>query len=116
VTELIVMTHDHALCALDERIRRTGVDRQVVAVVAAIMTVHNGLPPERTTPDPDCAWCHGSGLYLPDGAVLPQHCHCRCPWCAGCEMPVCDGPCETVAAVGAALGIPGLAAREHETP
>lgn len=111
--DLLILTHDHALYALDERIRQPGTDPLLRSVVAAVMVAHTSLPSGTNRPSPDCPYCHGAGSYQPPGAVGPVHCHCRCPWCGSCEQPLCEGPCETVAVVGAALGIPGLASSDQ---
>ncbi|MFI1195500.1 hypothetical protein ACH4T9_19895 [Micromonospora sp. NPDC020750] len=116
MTALLIATHDQALHAIGERTAQPGTDPLLVSVVAAAMTAHRSYPSPTNRPDPDCFTCHGLGRYQPDGAAEPLHCHCRCPWCGSCEQPLCEGPCETVAVIGAALGIPGLAAPERERP
>lgn len=106
---LDVLTHDGAVSALH---RYAAGDARLTAVVGAITLVHTVERPEHgRRPDPDCIDCLGSGIaeYASlDDTVIRRHCCCRCPWCVGCDNPVCEGPCPTVIAVGAALGIPGL--------
>lgn len=103
---VLVASHDHALYAIDQHLLGLDVADPLHRVVTAVMTVHIAQPSPTGRPDPDCWACEGTGTYDQHGER--EHCHCRCPWCVGCSQPVCDGPCETVAAVGAELGIEGL--------
>lgn len=105
MTGLLIATHDQACHAALEHVAAPGTDPALQAVVAAVVPLHYiTLPPNGLRPDPDCIGCHGTGAVTgPDGE--PEHCHCRCPWCAGCDEPVCAGPCPTVAAVVGALGL-----------
>ncbi|WP_431976154.1 hypothetical protein [Micromonospora haikouensis] len=107
MTDLLIATHDQALHAIREHVDQPDVAPVLRAVVIGVVDVHPAHPPMTRTPDPDCWSCNGSGWV--DGVTEDgggrQHCHCVCPWCLGCDEPLCTGPCETVAAVAEALGL-----------
>lgn len=118
----IPLSHDHALHAIGLVV--ADVDPTLRRVVAAVMTVHIAQPSPTGRPEPDCYACEGKGWFereatgcdgmLARTEIVREHCHCRCPYCVGCSEPVCDGPCETIAAIGAALGIEGLTSETAE--
>jgi hypothetical protein len=108
---LLIATHDQALHAIRQYIDRPDIDPILRAVVAGVVDCHPAHPPTTRTPDPDCWGCSGAGwIDCPTEDGGRQHCHCTCPWCAGCDDPLCAGPCETVAAIVEALR---LAASSH---
>ncbi|PZF98533.1 hypothetical protein [Micromonospora deserti] len=95
MTGLLIATHDQAVHAIREHVRRPGVDELLRGVVLRVLDVHSSDPSSTGRPDPDCFGCQGRGWFdAPHGGR--EHCHCRCPWCLGCEEPLCFGPCPTV--------------------
>ncbi|WFE41932.1 hypothetical protein [Micromonospora sp. WMMD998] len=99
----LVASHDQALHAIGERLEQPGTDPLLRTVVAGVITLHLALPSPTGRPNPDCEDCHGTGQHKQFG--LAVHCHCRCPWCTGCDEPVCGGPCPTVEVIADRLGL-----------
>lgn len=108
MTDLLIATHDQAVHAIREHLNRPGTDQLLRGVVFCVLEVHPSYPsPWGPGPNPDCEACQGAGsFFVPDsGQVEPEHCHCRCPWCAGCDEPLCSGPCPTVKAIAMRLDL-----------
>ncbi|MBM0275120.1 hypothetical protein [Micromonospora tarensis] len=105
MTDLLIATHDQALHAIREHVTQPGVDPLLRAVVIGVIDCHPANPPTKLTPDPDCWGCDGAGWIVSWTDGSREHCHCACPWCAGCDDPLCEGPCETVQAIAEALGL-----------
>ena len=104
MSSLLIATHDQALHAIAERLEQPGTDELLRGVVLAVLVIHHSLPSPTGRPDADCASCEGKGWFpAPSGGR--EHCHCRCPWCVGCEEPVCEGPCPTVEAIAQRLDL-----------
>lgn len=111
--DVLIATHDQAQHAIGEAlIDRLRAGDQLASALTSVQTVHIALPDPTGRPDPDCPGCEGTGtlVYQDDdgGEESGDHCHCRCPWCAGCHEPVCEGPCETIATIAEALGLETL--------
>lgn len=107
-----LITHDQVEHAIVQHLAGDGVAQSTRAVVLPVLTIHRAEPPQSLRPDVDCWICHGAG-WLTAPAELADgdryHCHCACPWCAGCEGPLCEGPCPTVEAIATGLGLIGEA-------
>lgn len=125
MTELIA-THDQALHAIRERLEQPGTDELLRGVVLRILSIHASVPPEATDPRPDCWSCGGKGWVEAERTVCDgllarteatrEHCHCRCPWCSGCDEPLCDGPCPTVEAIAERLDLLESATPDRPAP
>lgn len=116
---LLIATHEQACHAILEHAAAPGVDPTLRAVIAAVAPLHYVvLPDPPMRPHPDCWTCHGLGVVeVPaEAGGGTEHCHCRCPWCAGCDEPLCWGPCPTVHAIAEALGLipPSIETAEEE--
>jgi hypothetical protein len=106
---LLAITHDQVLHAIDEKLLADADRGPLWRAVVGVLTIHTAQPAPDNRPDPVCPTCDGTGRWdieAEDGEPFASgHCHCQCPWCVGCSQPVCEGPCETVAAIGARLGL-----------
>ncbi|MFG3709499.1 hypothetical protein [Micromonospora sp. NPDC047730] len=105
---LLIVTQEQAMAAIRDHIGQPGIDPALTATVNAVLAVHRIDPPEDGgKPWADCQECGGSGVvvHISDEGVASRHCHCQCPWCAGCDEALCAGPCPTVAAIARALGL-----------
>lgn len=113
---LLIVTQEQALAAIrHHHISQPGVDPALTATVNAVLAVHRIDPPEDGgKPWADCPECGGSGtvVHVSEDGVATRHCHCQCPWCAGCEESLCGGPCPTVVAIARALGLIPPSTRE----
>lgn len=115
MTGPLIATHDQAVHAIAERINQPGTDQLLRGVILAVLPIHASLPSPTGRPNPDCWSCHGRGWVegertacdglLTRAVTTREHCHCRCPWCSGCEEPLCDGPCPTVEAIAERLDL-----------
>ncbi|MEU4781054.1 hypothetical protein [Micromonospora sp. NPDC023633] len=104
MNDLLIATHDQALHAIHQRLEQPGTDELLRGVVLAVLPIHASDPSATGRPDPDCFACEGRGWFdAPSGGR--EHCHCRCPWCLGCEEPLCEGPCPTVEAIAGRLDL-----------
>ncbi|MGW3608967.1 hypothetical protein ACWD6N_03610 [Micromonospora sp. NPDC005163] len=117
---LLIATHDQAVDAIIERLPQLAMHLMVRDALAGVLEIHRAEPSETNRPNPECGSCEGIGWIeyaeVEDGPTVREHCHCRCPWCVGCEEPLCTGPCPTVEAIAEALGLlssdpPGEAAQ-----
>ena len=117
MTDLLIATQDQALHALRAHVDQPGIDPTLTALVHAVAAVHRIDPPEDGgKPWADCQDCGGSGVvvHISEDGVATRHCHCQCPWCAGCDEALCGGLCPTVAAMARALGlIPAETKEDH---
>ncbi|SCL32105.1 hypothetical protein GA0070616_4388 [Micromonospora nigra] len=104
MTGLLIASHDHAVHAIRERLEQPGTDELLRGVVLAVLPVHASYPSSTGRPDPDCPSCEGRGWFTTEERDR-EHCHCRCPWCTGCEEPLCAGPCPTVGAIAGRLDL-----------
>lgn len=115
MNELLIATHDQAMHAIAERLEQPGTDQLLRGVVLAVLVIHHSFPSPTGRPDADCPTCEGRGWFEGERTVCDgllarteatrEHCHCRCPWCSGCEEPVCEGPCPTVEAIAERLDL-----------
>lgn len=106
MNELLIATQDQALHAIAHHIGQPGTDPALTATVNAVLAVHFIDPPEDGgKPWTDCRDCGGSGVvvHVDEDGVATRHCHCQCPWCAGCDEALCAGLCPTVEAIARAL-------------
>lgn len=90
-----VIGHDHACDLLYRFLDRD--DTAMAGALKAVLAIHHAQPGPGQ-PVPGCTFCAGTGR-APDG----EHCHCACGVCVGCGDPLCEGPCETIAELGAWL-------------
>ncbi|MET7949240.1 hypothetical protein [Micromonospora sp. NPDC005324] len=102
MSDLLIASHDQAVHAIREYVNRDGVDELLRGVILRVLDVHPADPSATGRPDPDCS-CEGRGWRLIGGGR--EHCHCRCPWCLGCEEPLCFGPCPTVEVIAERLDL-----------
>lgn len=116
MADLFIASHEQAAYEIGERILASpttarppapATAEQLRRAVVAAMTIHIALPPVSLDPNPDCPTCRGAGTYEVAEAGGPVHCHCRCPFCSGCNEPTCEGPCPTVEAIADAFGLLG---------
>ncbi|MGW5556882.1 hypothetical protein ACWER9_06620 [Micromonospora sp. NPDC003944] len=115
MTDLLIASHDQAVHAIREHVNQDGVDELLRGVVLTVVEVHPSYPSPTGKPEPDCWSCEGKGWFEREGTVcdgllarvemVREHCHCRCPWCSGCDEPLCDGPCPTVEAIAHRLDL-----------
>ena len=102
---LLIATHDQAVHAVREHLERPGTDQLLRGVVLSVLSIHASYSsPWGSGPNPDCESCQGRGWFATSD-VEREHCHCRCPWCAGCDEPLCVGPCPTVQAIADRLDL-----------
>lgn len=105
MTDLVLIaTHDQAMHAIAERLEQPGTDELLRGVVLKVLVIHHSFPSPTGRPDADCPTCEGRGWFKSE-RVEREHCHCRCPWCSGCEEPLCEGPCPTVEAIAERLDL-----------
>lgn len=103
-----LITHDQVEHAIVQALAGDGVAQVVRDIVLPVLTIHRAEPPESMRPVVDCLTCHGLGVVEienDDADFSLEHCHCVCPWCSGCEEPLCLGACPTVAAIAKGLGL-----------
>jgi len=116
VTSVLIVTQEQAIAAIRHHIGQPGIDPALTALVNGVLAVHRIDPPEDGgKPWADCQECGGSGtvVHISEDGVASRHCHCQCPWGAGCDEELCRGLCPTVAAIARALGlIPAAPTRE----
>ncbi|MEV6798523.1 hypothetical protein AB0M91_09265 [Micromonospora rifamycinica] len=102
---VLIASHDQAVYAIRQHLERPGTNELLRGVVLAVLPIHASYPsPWGAGPNPDCESCEGRGWFATE-EVAREHCHCRCPWCGGCDEPLCGGPCSTVAAIAGRLDL-----------
>ncbi|MBM7083619.1 hypothetical protein [Micromonospora humidisoli] len=106
---VLIATHDQAVHAIRQRLERPGTDQLLRGVVLRVLDIHQPYHSKTNAPDPDCGGCDGGGFIDSEpedgGPPVRRHCHCSCPWCTGCEEPLCRGVCPTVAAIAERLDL-----------
>ncbi|MCX5066931.1 hypothetical protein OOJ91_13850 [Micromonospora lupini] len=113
MTDLLIASHDQAVHAIREHLNRPDVDELLRGVVLRVLDVHPSYASPTGRPDPDCPTCEGRGWFATEESDR-EHCHCRCPWCSGCEEPLCFGPCPTVQVIAERLDLIATSPRSDQ--
>ncbi len=104
MNDVLIASHDQAVHAIRAHVNQPGTDELLRGVVLRVLDVHSSYTSPWNGPNPDCESCKGRGWFATANADR-EHCHCRCPWCSGCDEPLCRGACPTVEAIAQRLDL-----------